>query len=94
MAETQTAGMRRTTDHDRIERWAEERQGTPAIIESTWDGNTAVLQIDFGDPDESLMEITWDEFFRIFDDAELEFIYEEYTEDGGASRRYDITERS
>ena len=28
----------------------------------------------------------WDTFFEIFDDSELEFLYQEKTKDGGTSR--------
>lgn len=94
MADTQTQhGAQRTTDHDAIERWVEERQGTPAIVESTWDGNTGVLRIDFGEPDESLMEISWDEFFRIFDETGVEFLYQDRTADGNVSRFHKFVDR-
>ncbi|MEK7510672.1 MAG: hypothetical protein AAB582_00335 [Patescibacteria group bacterium] len=93
MTQIQTNGTKRTTDHDEIERWAEERQGTPAIVESTWDGNTAVLRIDFGEPNETLMEIGWDQFFQIFDEADLEFHYQGYTADGDISRFHRFVEQ-
>ena len=94
MAQTQTYRAKRTTDHDIIEHWAEERQGTPAIVESTWDGNSAVLRIDFGEPDESLMEVSWDQFFEIFDESNLEFLYQEYTADGDISRFHEFVDQA
>ena len=93
MIETRTNDVRRTTDHEEIERWIEERQGTPAIIESTWDGNTAVLSIDFGEPNNALMEVSWDEFFRIFDESDLEFLHLTHAADGSSSRVYEFVER-
>ncbi len=93
MAQTQAPPVRSTTDHDEIERWIEERQGAPAIIESTWDGNTAVLKVDFGEPDNNVIEISWDEFFRIFDESDLEFLHQDERSDGTLSRAYEFAER-
>jgi len=93
MTQTHTVRANRTTDHAEIERWIEERQGTPAIIESTWDGNTAVLRVDFGDPSDSLIELSWEEFFRIFDESDQEFMYQTYTSDGRISRVYEFVDR-
>jgi hypothetical protein len=52
-----------TTDHDKIRRWIEQRQGRPAIVASTGDNGKGggLLRIDFGDKDEALEEIGWDE---------------------------------
>jgi hypothetical protein len=40
------------------------------------------LRIDFGQPEEKLEKISWDEFFAIFDENELAFLYQDKTEDG------------
>jgi hypothetical protein len=52
---------------------AEARGGHPAVAECT-----EILRIDFDDPDgtqdEKLRRISWEEFFRIFDSRELEFL--------------------
>jgi hypothetical protein len=75
----------RTRDHDTIRRWAEARGGHPATVEGT-----EILRIDFdgpdGDQDERLRRISWDEFFRIFDSRDIEFLYQEKTHDGEISR--------
>ncbi len=76
----------RTTDHETIRAWAEARNGTPAVVESTWDGESGLLRIDFGEPEESLSEISWDDFFRVFDENGLTFLYQEETADGQQSR--------
>jgi hypothetical protein len=51
---------------------------------------TQILRIDFDDPDgsrdEHLRRVAWEEFFRIFDDRDLEFLYQEQTRDGKISR--------
>jgi hypothetical protein len=78
-------GTHRTRDHETIRRWAEERGGHPAFVE-----DTQILRIDFDDPDgsrdEHLRRVPWEEFFRIFDDRDLEFLYQEHTHDGKISR--------
>lgn len=76
----------RTQDHETIRAWVEDRGGRPAVVESTWDGKSGLLRIDFGPKEESLKEITWEDFFRIFDESDLDFLYQDRTEDGGESR--------
>jgi hypothetical protein len=65
-----------TTDHDEIRRWVEERGGRPAhVTETGGDGDPGVLRIDFRDPDERLEELSWDEWFRAFDENRLAFLH-------------------
>jgi hypothetical protein len=45
-----------------------------------------------GSADEELQAISWDEFFRVFDDRELEFLHRDRTEDGGAQPLQQIRE--
>ncbi|GAB3670249.1 hypothetical protein [Halopiger thermotolerans] len=69
-----------TTDHETIREWAEEHGGQPARVEGTGggdDGDGGLLRIDFGDEDENLEEISWDEFFEEFEDSDLALVYEE-----------------
>ncbi|EAR53131.1 hypothetical protein OG2516_11726 [Oceanicola granulosus HTCC2516] len=73
-----------TTDHDTIRKWAEDRGGRPSRVKQTGEGG--LLRIDFGEPEENLEEIDWDEFFRTFDDNKLAFLYQEKTSDGSTSR--------
>lgn len=74
-----------TTDHDTIKNWSSEREGKPSVV--TDDGNrTELLRIDFpGYAEENLEEISWDEWFDIFDDNDLEFLYQEETSEGEKS---------
>ncbi|HYE04676.1 MAG TPA: hypothetical protein VEL07_04065 [Planctomycetota bacterium] len=79
-----------TTDHDDIRRWAEERGGTPSIVRASRDGKRGggILRIDFpgySGADE-LEEISWEEFFRIFDENELAFLRQDRTRDNEISR--------
>jgi hypothetical protein len=78
-----------TTDHDAIRRWVEERGGRPARVKDTGSkGDPGILRVDYpgrGD-DEALEEISWDEWFRAFDENKLAFLYQEETKDGNESR--------
>lgn len=73
-----------TTSHSRIKSWAEARDGHPARVKGSGEGG--ILRIDFGRPEDGLEQIGWDEFFTIFDDNALEFLYQDKTEDGKTSR--------
>jgi len=79
MAEATTA-----KDHDASRKWAEARDGRPARVKASGDGG--ILRIDFGEPEESLEEISWDDFFTIFDENGLAFLHQDETEDGKISR--------
>lgn len=78
-----------TTDHTTIRKWAEARGGKPAAVKDTVsEESVGILRIDFpgGAGEDSLQEIDWDEFFEQFDASNLEFLYQEKTEDGCDSR--------
>lgn len=71
-----------TTDHDAIRKWAEKKGGKPAAVESTHsDDDAGIIRIMFPDAPNSehdaLVEITWDEFFKEFEDRKLALIHEE-----------------
>ena len=86
MAEAKT-----TTDHDEIRRWVEERGGRPShVTETGSSGDPGVLRIDFGDQDEGLEEISWDDWFRAFEENELAFLYQ----DEGESRFNKLVSRN
>lgn len=75
-----------TTDHDVIQRWAEERDGRPVAVEGTERaGSVGVLRIDFGAPDDRLEPVSWDDWFAVFDERGLEFVYQEHRSDGQQS---------
>jgi hypothetical protein len=66
-----------TRDHEQIRRWAEERGGIPTVVDGT-----ELLRIDFvngprsGGREPRLREISWDDWFRIFDQNDLVFLYD------------------
>jgi hypothetical protein len=90
MADQKTTEAKVTADHETIRRWAEERGGEPAAVKATHrQGDAGILRIifpksQFAD-DDSLEEISWDEFFEKFDEAELVLLYQERTVGGQPS---------
>jgi hypothetical protein len=75
-----------TTSHEVIRQWAEERGGRPATVEGTEHGDRlGVLRFDFGDDTPKLRHVSWDEWFRTFDERGLNFIYQEERSDGRQS---------
>ncbi len=74
-----------TTDHDEIRRWAEERGATPACVRGTGgDGDIGMLRLDFPGygGENSLQPITWDEWYRKFDERGLALLHQEQTARG------------
>jgi hypothetical protein len=82
--ETQMTSARQTTDHDAIRQWIEARQGRPSRVRDT--GSGGILRIDFGDQEEDLEPVEWEEFFRIFEESELAFLHQDRTESEALSR--------
>ena len=80
-----------TTDHDVIRKWAEERDGHPARVKDRGPGG--ILRIDFGEPEDSLEQIPWEEFFQVFDENNLAFLHQEKTSGGETSRFNKFVER-
>ncbi len=75
-----------TTSHDVIRQWADKRGGKPATVDGTEHGDhLGVLRFDFGGDNERLREVSWDEWFRTFDDRKLNFLYQEQRSDGRQS---------
>ena len=81
-----------TTDHDEIRRWIEDRKGTPSRVRDSGDGG--ILRIDFGDLEEALEPIDWEEFFQIFEKSDLAFLHQDKTADGKLSRFSKFVSRS
>jgi hypothetical protein len=85
-----------TTNHDEIRKWAEARGGKPATVKSTQSKDEAsVLRIDFPgySGSDSLQEISWEEFFKKFDEKQLAFLYQEKTSSGDESRFFKLVSR-
>jgi hypothetical protein len=80
-----------TTDHRVIRRWAEARGAQPSRVARTGaagaEGDPGIIRLDLpGYPDAGASEpITWDEWFRAFDEHALAFVYQDTTADGEPS---------
>jgi hypothetical protein len=61
------------TDHEEIRQWVESRGGRPACVK----GTAALLRVDFGEPDEKLQPIEWDQWFETFDSRNLAALLQE-----------------
>jgi hypothetical protein len=77
----------RTRDHQTIQQWAEAHRARPATVPGTeHEDHLGVLRFDFPDyRAEGLTEVSWDDWFGSFDERDLEFVYQESTEDGRPS---------
>ncbi len=85
-----------TRSHEVIQRWAEERGGRPATVAGTGpEERPGVLRFIFQDGGDRLEEISWDDFFAVFDERNLVFLYQEQKSDGAQSNffRLDNPER-
>jgi hypothetical protein len=86
-----------TTDHKQIQEWAEKREGKPAQVKATAGKNDpGLLRIDFPGyrKTDSLQEISWDDFFKKFDEKTLAFLYQETMKDGSESRFFKLISRT
>src|SRR5437016_12634326 len=83
-----------TTDHEKIKKWAKDRDGVPATVKETEkNGHAGILRIDFGPREKGLEEISWEDFFRKFEEANLAFLYQDKTKDGKVSRFHKFVAR-
>jgi hypothetical protein len=78
-----------TVDHNEIRRWVEERGGKPAFVKGTERGGekAGLLRVDFpgGATNPPLEPISWEAFFKKFDEADLAMLYQDETETGRPS---------
>ncbi|WP_433935002.1 lipocalin/fatty-acid binding family protein [Sorangium cellulosum] len=77
-----------TIDHDEIREWVEARGGHPATVKRTEKGGEpGVLRIDFPgfSGEDSLEEISWDDFFAKFEESNLAFVYQQAKASGEPS---------
>jgi hypothetical protein len=71
-----------TTDRQTIRKWAESKGGKPAAVDRTHkEGDVGIVRIMFPKAQqsehESLVEISWDEFFEEFEKRQLALLYHE-----------------
>jgi hypothetical protein len=76
------------TDHDEIKRWAEARRAKPACVKGTGGKNDpGMIRLDFPgfSGSESLQHISWDEWFKAFDENDLALLVQDETAEGARS---------
>jgi hypothetical protein len=71
-----------TTDHQTIRQWAESKGGKPAAVQQTHQGgDVGIVRLMFPKAQqsehESLVEISWDDFFEEFEKRELALVYDQ-----------------
>ena len=69
-----------TIDHETIREWVEKHGGCPAHVKKTGqDDDPGILRIDFTgfSGQDSLEQISWEQFFEWFDENELALLYQD-----------------
>lgn len=86
-----------TTDLQEIRQWAEKRGAKPAKVKSAGNDEEGegLLRLDFpgysgGD---TLKKIDWDEWYGIFQEKNLAFLYQEKTSGGKESRFFKLVSK-
>ncbi len=91
------ASARPLIDHDEIRRWAEERNAQPACVRGTGraPGDVGMIRLDFPgfSGRESLEPISWEEWFRAFEENNLALMVQEQTARGQKSNFNKIVSR-
>jgi hypothetical protein len=87
------ATAQKTVDHEVIRKWVEDHGGRPARVAETAPGKPeakagsgGILRIDFGEPDASLEEISWQEFFSTFEKHKLALLFGDDSHQAAESR--------
>jgi hypothetical protein len=82
------ADTRALIDHDEIKRWAEPRKAQPARVKGTGGkGDPGMIRLDFPGftGADRLEHISWDEWFKAFDENGLALLVQEKTAEGKRS---------
>lgn len=90
------AAAKVTTDHEFIRKWAEERKARPSCVRGTGGGeDIGMLRLNFPgySGEESLQEISWDDWFDKFDERGLALLYQDRTAAGEKSNFNKIVSR-
>jgi hypothetical protein len=86
-----------TTDLETIRQWAEEREGKPSRVRGTEDNEGGgVLRINFPGygGEDTLEEISWEEWYETFCERNLAFLYQDHTAGGKESRFFKLIANS
>ena len=85
-----------TTDLKEIKKWAEERDGKPAKVKGVGkQKDNGIIRIDFPgySGEDSLEKISWDDWYKIFEEQKLAFLYQDETSGGKESRFFKLVNR-
>jgi len=85
------------TDHDQIQQWAEARDAKPSCVKNTGGkGDVGMIRLDFPgySGEDSLQEISWDEWFESFDENGLALLVQETTASGEQSNFNKLVNRT
>ncbi len=82
---------RMTIDHELVRAWAENREGYPGRAKGV--GEEGTLKIGFKEKESGLEKVTWEEFFEIFDENDLAFVYESGANDDKSNRFFKFVRR-
>jgi hypothetical protein len=63
---------------------AQARDGHPGAVRTK--GKGGILRVNFGEPEEGLEPVEWEEFFKIFDDNNLAFLRQDKASNDKPSR--------
>ena len=86
-----------TTSHQEIRKWVEERNGQPAVVSGTEENEipAGMLRIMFSeDSKNGLNPISWEKFFKTFEDRNLAFLCQEETSERKESRFFKFVNRT
>lgn len=90
---TKTKSSKVTKDLEEIRKWAEKRDGKPAIVKGTEsEEGGGVLRINFPgySGENTLEEVSWEEWYETFKERDLSFLYQDKTRDGKESRFFKL----
>jgi hypothetical protein len=85
------------TDHEEIRKWAEDRGATPSCVKKTGGkGDVGMIRLDFPgySGEDSLQEISWDDWFQALDENNLALIVQEKTAAGQKSNFNKLVNRT
>ncbi len=85
------------TDHKQIRQWAEARGAVPSCVKGTGSSeDVGMIRLDFPgySGEESLQEISWDEWFEKFDENGLALMVQEKTSRGQQSNFNKLVKRT
>ncbi len=88
---------KRLTDHSEIQEWAGSRGATPSCVRKTGgNGDVGMIRLDFPgySGEQSLQEISWDEWFEKFDENQLALIVQDQTAGGAKSNFNKLVKRT